>query len=326
MDRLEALRLFMRVAESASFSATAREFACSQGTVSKQIRDLETRLKTRLIARTTRRVSLTEAGELFYRSAKSISEQYDSAVGEVLELQKSPSGVIRISSPILLGRKYITPLLPAFYQGYPDLVVEHYLSDSESDLVRDGVDVSLRIGRLKDSADQARKLGSTRFVTIASPSFVEAHGHPQRPSDLRDLSCLVYLRYATPFEWHYTSKSGQQVAIRVNGPYRTDMFEAAYEAALAGLGVLTAPLSACGDDLEAGKLVRLLSDFTMAQVPIHAVMPAGALVSRKSRLLVDFLAAEFKANRWFSESAGANGTVPSPATRQTLPSSAPALS
>lgn len=303
-DRLQALRLFIRVAESGSFSATAKEFDCAQATVSKQISDLESEFKTRFLTRTTRRIGLTDAGAAFYRRAKAIARQYDDAIEAMAELQKATSGVIRVASPILLGRKYIAPLVPLFHRTYPDLTIEHYLSDSEHDLVRDGIDVSIRIGELKDSSHQARRLGATRFITVAAPDFLRAHGTPVHPTDLQSVPCLIYLRFADPFEWTFKGPDRQLVSVRVGGPYRVDVYEAAYDAAVAGAGVLIAPLSACAGDVFEGKLVRILPDYKLPEVPIHAVTPASPFTPRKSRLLVDFLAAQFKANQWLSGKGG----------------------
>lgn len=298
VDRFSALEIFVRVVEIGSFSRTATELSISQSTVSKQITDLEKQLQAKLFSRTTRRLFLTQAGERFYEQAKLILEQYAMALGDALNTRQTPSGTLRIATPILLGRKQLTPLLPGFFQRYPDIVVEHYLSDSATDLIRDGVDVSIRVGEMKDSSHQARKLGALQPVTVASPTFLEKHPEISHPRDLGSVPCLIYLRHPTPFQWTFSGSNGEKVSVDVDGPYRVNVFEALCEAAIAGLGVLRAPLSACGADLEAGRLVRLLPDYDAAFVPIFAVMPSSSWIPQKTRVMVDFLVEEFQRNPW----------------------------
>jgi DNA-binding transcriptional LysR family regulator len=303
VDRIQSLRLFVRVAERGSFSAVAREFSSSHSAVSQQIGDLEVELNTQLLKRTTRGSSLTEAGSIFYQRAKLIVQQYDSALDEMGGLRNRLSGVVRLASPIMFGRKYIAPALTVFHQLYPDLTVEHHLNDTdfsadtEHDLVGDGIDVAVRIGEL-GATPQVRQLGSSPLVTIASPGLLEKRGVPLHPADLRNFPCLIFLRGPTPFEWKFVGADRKPVFVQVDGPYRANVYEAAYEAALAGLGVLIAPLSACGEDIRLAKLQRILPEYELPEVSIHAVFPAPTVVSHQSKLLVEFLANEFKRMRW----------------------------
>jgi len=298
VDRFAALEIFVRVVEIGSFSRTAIALSISQSTVSKQITDLEKQLQAKLFSRTTRRLFLTEAGELFYEQAKSILEQYAMALGDVLNTRQTPSGTLKIATPILLGRKQLTPLLPRFFERYPDIKLEHLLSDSATDLIRDGIDLSIRVGEMKDSSHQARKLGALQPVTVASPAFLQKYPAIVHPRDLATVPCLIYLRSPTPSEWAFSGFNGERLTVEVNGPYRVDVFEALCEAAIAGVGVLRAPLSACGDDLEAGRLVRVLMDYDAAFVPVYAVMPASTWIPQKTRVMVDFLVEEFQRNPW----------------------------
>ncbi|MFJ3485917.1 LysR substrate-binding domain-containing protein [Pseudomonas sp. NPDC090202] len=296
MDRFAALEIFVRVVETGSFSGTATELSISQSTVSKQVKDLENRLQARLLSRTTRRLSLTDAGETFYEQAKGILEQYSMALGATAHARQSPSGTLRIASPILLGRKQLTPLLPRFFERYPGITVEHHLSDSATDLIRDGVDLSIRVGEMKDSSHQARKLGAFQPVTVASPEFLQRYPTIAHPRDLAAVPCLIYLSQPMPYTWSFTDAHGDACSVDVDGPYRVSVFEALCEAALAGLGVLRAPLSACGADLQAGRLVRVLPDYNAAFVPIYAVMPLSSWMPQKTRVMVDFLVEEFRGN------------------------------
>jgi DNA-binding transcriptional LysR family regulator len=301
MDKFQSLQLFVRVVENGSFSLTAREASLSQATVSKQVSELEHELKTKLLSRTTRQLHLTEAGEKFYKNAKLILEQYSHAVGEVRNLKQQPAGTLRLASSIIFGRKYITPILPRFMKRYPDIVIEHYLKDSLTDLVQEGIDLSIRIGDMKDSSYQARRIGLTKRVTVASKEFVIKHGAPKHPRDLEKLPCLIYLGSPNPFEWKYLDKNGKTIAVNVDGPYRVNVSEAIREAILAGMGIFYAPIWLFGDELDTGKLVSLLTDYDSHDIPVHAVMPASNYIPQKTRAMIDFLAEEFKSSPWLSD-------------------------
>jgi len=301
VDRIQSLRLFVRIVERGSFSAAAREFSLSQATVSQHIGDLEVELGAQLLKRTTRGSSLTEAGGVFYQRARLIVQQYDSALDEMGGLRNRLAGVVRLESPIMFGRKYIAPLLTVFHQLYPDITVEHLLNesglaDTGNDPVADGIDVSIRLGEI--GKQQARRLGSSPLVTVASPSLLDTRGAPVHPADLRNYPCLIYLRGPTPFEWKFIGADRKPIFVQVNGPYRVNVFEAAYEAALAGLGILIAPLSLCGEDIRLARLQRILSEFELPEMSIQAAFPASTAVSHQSNLLVEFLANEFKRMRW----------------------------
>ncbi len=300
MDRLQSLQIFVRVIENGSFSATATEASVSQATVSKQVSDLEAFLGVKLLARTTRRLRLTEAGERFYKDAKGVLEQFDHVVGETRKLEGKPAGTLRLATAVMFGRRQVTPLLPRFRERYPDIDIEHYLSDAPTDLVRDGIDLAIKVGEQKDSTHQASRLGTVRRVTAASPAFLKRSGTPRRPSDLAELACLIFLGQATPFEWRYVDRVSGSVTVPVAGGYRADTTEALLEAALAGMGLYNGPLSTCGEEILAGRLVLLLSDFEPEPVPLFAVMPHTAHVPQKTRVLIDFLREQFRHNRWIS--------------------------
>lgn len=300
MDRFQSFHLFVRVVENGSFSQTAKETAISQATVSKQVSELEQFLGVKLIARTTRQLHLTEAGESFYKDAKKLLEEFDHVVSEARSLREKPAGTLRLATAVMFGRRQITPLIPRFRERYPDVIIEHYLSDATTDLVRDGIDLSLKVGGMKDSSYQARRLGATKRVTVAAPSFIEQYGTPNHPTDLARMPCLVFLGQGMPFEWQYRDTTGETITVSVSGGYRADTTEALREAALAGLGVYRAPLSTCGDEILAGELVRLLQDFEPEPVPLYAVMPNSTYLPQKTRVFINFLQEHFRHNRWIS--------------------------
>lgn len=299
MDRLLSLHHFVRVVENGSFSGTAKEASVTQATISKQIGELEHELKTKLLSRTTRSLHLTEAGKRFYEQAKLILEQYNFAVGEIRNLKQKPAGTLRLASSIVFGRKYITPLIPKFIERYPDINIEHHMSDAMTDLVQEGIDLSIRIGDMKDSTYQARRIAVTRRVTIASKGLIKKYGMPQHPRDLSKFPCIIYLGQKAPYEWKYFDKRGNPIFVDITGPYRVNASEGVREAVLAGVGVFYAPVWLFGDEIQKNDLVHLLADYESPSLPIHAVMPQSAYIPQKTRTMIDFLAEEFKKNPSF---------------------------
>jgi DNA-binding transcriptional LysR family regulator len=297
-DEFRALRVFVRVVENGSFSDTAKEFSVAQATVSKQLSELEEYLKTKLLARTTRRLSMTEAGEKFYTQARLVLEQYDAAIGGIRNLKEKPSGNVRLASPVGVGRKIITPALNRFTEMYPDITIEHYVSDSITDLVKQGIDVTIRVGGgLQDSTHIARKLATMNRVTVASKEFLKKYGTPKTPEDLEKIPCILYLGVDNPGRWEFTNKEGKKKIVNVSGFYRSNGFETLRVAAYAGLGVLRAPPIAFASGLESGKLVRILREYENDAMSIYAVTPASNYIPYKTRVMIDFIHKLFKTNK-----------------------------
>src|SRR5262245_11405105 len=192
MDRLEAMDIFVRIVEAGSFSAVARELGTTQPTISKQITALERRLKTRLLERSTRSLSATDSGTMYYERCKRILEDVKAAEGALGRLQSSLTGTLHVNGSIALGQIFLTPLLLDFQRRYPDRTVELTLNDRYIDLVEEGVDVAVRMGRLADSNLVARRLGATRRVLVATRAYLDAHGTPREPPDLERHNCLLY--------------------------------------------------------------------------------------------------------------------------------------
>lgn len=298
MDKFDVIQTFVRVVESGSFSTAARDLAVSQATVSKQISQLEMHLDSKLLSRTTRKLNLTEAGSRFYEDAKLILEQYDRAVGEMRRQKQQPTGKLRIATAVMFGRRQITPLLPRFMERYPEIFVEHHLSDQSTDLIQEGIDLSIRMGELKDSSYKARQIASISRVTVASPKFLEKHGAPQHPLDLAGLPCLIFLTQGSPYDWQFLDQDGKQFSIKVTGAYRANVSEAVREAALAGLGLWRTALSACAEELADGRLVSVLPEFNGRPIPVNAVMPVSGYIPHKTRVFIDFLIEEFSSKPW----------------------------
>lgn len=299
MDRFQSVELFVRVVETGSFSVTARESAVSQATVSKQVSELENFLNVKLLARTTRQLRVTEEGQRFYRDAKRLLENLNQAIGSVRSIKETPSGTLRISTPVMFGRSQVITVLPKFQELYPDIVIEHRLADAPADLVKEGLDIALSVGVQPDSTHRSRRLGAIRRATVASPDFLKKHGTPLHPSELSKIPCVVSLGVNGQSEWHYDDPLGDSISVVVSGIYRSDTTEALRQAALAGLGVYCAPLSTCHVDICEGRLVRILHDFEPDPVPIYAVMPTSSFFPQKTRVFIDFLRKQFKENSSF---------------------------
>ena len=294
MDRLVAMEMFVRIVETGSFSAVARELGTTQPTISKQLTALEKQLKTRLLNRSTRSISLTEPGTAYYDRCKRIIDEVQEAEGALGRLQSSLIGALHVNSSIGLGQIFLTPLILKFQRQFPELTVELTLNDRYIDLVEEGVDVAVRLGRLTDSSLVARRLGSTRRLLVATRTYLAAHGTPLTPGDLVHHNCLLYAYLSTGNEWTFTGSDGE-IRVRVQGNFKANNGHAIREALLADAGVALTPDWLIHDKLESGAVVALLPEFANAPLEINAVYPSGRHVSAKVRAFIEFLLAEFKA-------------------------------
>lgn len=293
MDRLSGMAVFVRVVEEESFSAAARVLGLSKSAVSKQVAALEDRLGARLLNRTTRRLSLTDAGVAFYDRAQRIVADAEEAEAAVSQLSATPRGVLRVNAPVSFGVQHLGPVLPEFMDAHPDLSVELTLNDRFVDLVEEGFDVAVRIGRLPDSSLIARRLAPLRRVVVASPAYVAAHGAPQQPEDLRDHACLLYAYLLRGDAWALRGPEGRAVEVRVDGRLRANNGDVLRAALLGGMGVAYMPSFLVGNDLAEGRLVRLLPEWQDDSAGIYAVHPHARLVPPKVRAFVDFLAERY---------------------------------
>jgi DNA-binding transcriptional LysR family regulator len=293
MDRLASMELFARVVECGGFSAAARSLGLSKSVVSKQVRTLEDRLGVRLLNRTTRRIALTEAGRAYLEGVERIAALVAQTEESVTHLQERPRGLLRINAPVSFGQLRLGQLIPDFMALYPEVAIDLTLSDRFVDLVEEGFDVAIRIGSLPDSSLIARRLAPVRRVVCASPAYLATHGPLSRVQDLERHDCLGYSYLSTLDQWRFHGPEGE-VTVRVRGHLRANNGEVLREAAIAGVGVSLAPTFIVGEDLQAGRLVRLLPGYEpLPDIAIHAVHPAGRHVSPKLRTFVDFLAERF---------------------------------
>ena len=304
MERLDAMAVYARVVEAESFSGAARALGLSKSAVSKQISRLEDRLGLRLLNRTTRRLSLTEAGAAFYQGCQRVVAEAEAAEAAVTELASAPRGRLRVNAPMSFGVRHISPALPEFLRRYPELAIDLTLNDRVVDLVEEGFDVGIRIAPLADSGLVVRRLASSRLVLSAAPAYLDARGAPRDIDELEGHTCLIYSYQATGEAWRMSGPEGER-RLKVSGPLKVNNGDAILAAALGGLGVALLPGFICGDDLRAGRLVRVLPDWAMASGgAISAVYPAARHLSPKVRVFVDFLVERFGDQPYWDEGVG----------------------
>ena len=276
---------FVYVAENESFTLAAKKLAISTAHVSRQISALEKRLNIKLFYRTTRKVTLTEEGRVFYQHCRSVLDGLDAAERAVTNLQSKPQGKIKLTAPITYGEKRILPLVNDFIKKYSDIEVSAYLSNQQIDLVEDGYDLAIRLGKLSDSSMMAKKLGKRTNYVCASPLYLDKHGIPHSISELNKHSCLL----GTLDYWNF-SESGREKSIRVTGRLRYNNGYSLTDAALKGIGIVQLPDYYVQQHLQSGELVTVLDKYRAPDEGIWAVYPQNRHLSPKIRLLVDYLA------------------------------------
>lgn len=283
------MQLFVRVADTGSFSKAARASGVGQPAVSKQIATLEARLGAQLLRRTSRGLSLTRAGDDFYESAVRLLGDVEAAESRIGRGQASPSGIVRVALSAGFGRMYVVPRLPEFFARFPDVAVDLDVSERHANLVEDGIDVAIRIGRLTDSTLLARRIGSMQHLTVAAPSYLERCGEPMAPADLEHHAAVVFMFQGAPRPWEFAGPAGA-VTVAPKGPVRTNDAEHIRAAVRAGLGVGHSAGWLFAADIASGAVVHLLKAFAPVPYPISAVSPGGRLLPSRVRVFVDFLA------------------------------------
>ena len=292
MEDLNALATFARVVDLGSFSAAAAALGVSKSAVSKQVSRLEDRLGARLLNRSTRKLSLTEAGAAFHEHCTRVVAEADAAEAAVTHMAAAPRGTLRVSAPMTFGTMHLAPALPDFLCGCPELKVELNLNDRIADLVDEGFDLAVRIGHLSDSRLVARRIASSRRMVCAAPDYWARHGRPQVPADLGAHRCLRYTLIADADDWRFRM-DGRRVAVRVAGPMAANNGEALLVAAMGGLGVAALPAFIAGPALADGRLEAVLDAYEDEPLPIHAVTPHRRHPAPKVRAFIDFLKLRF---------------------------------
>lgn len=300
-DRFSLIEAFVAVAQEASFSIAAERLSQASSTISRRISRLERSLGVLLLHRTTRRVALTEAGQLHFAACKEILTNLSDAELAVMSFNDSPRGVLKMSAPEAFGNLHLIDAVTAFMKKNPYVVVELNLSDRYVDLIAEQFDLAIRIGELTESRMIARRIAENKRLLLASPEYLEKHGTPRHPTELVDHFCLVYRRYSHFGNQWALERDGEQVAVSVKGPFRADSSTAVYSAIVRGAGIGIVARYMCDDEIKSGAVVPLLKDWSIGGPSgIFAVYPNSRHLPAKTRLFIDFMVQHFRKSSWYT--------------------------
>lgn len=294
MDRLECDRMFLAVMEAGSFTGAAAKLNTSSGQASKLLSRLEGELGVRLLNRTTRSVSPTEAGRAYFDRLKPLVDELEALDLDIRNISQSPRGRLRLTAPLTFGALELAPALNAFAALYPEIELDVSFSDRVVNVVDEGFDLAIRVGRPGDSSLIIRKLCAVRIVVVAAPSYLEKRGTPKEPSDLAHHACIIDTNFREPNRWPFRTRDGDVEAVNVSGRIRYSNAEACLQAAVLGLGIACVPAFVAADALRSGEVTRLLSPFETEPYDVHVLYPHNRHLAAKVRLLVNFLAERYR--------------------------------
>ena len=299
MDRLGAIHVFAQVVELGSFAKAADRLGLSTSAASRHVADLEGHLQTRLLNRTTRRVSLTESGRAFYERSVQLLADLAEAEQEASSAAVVPRGTIRLTTAVNFGVRHVAPAIAEFLARHPEVRFDVSLADRVVDLVEEGFDLAIRIGPPGADNLVARKLGETRFVPCASPQYLARHGAPKTPEELARHNCFTYEYLSPRHIWRFRDRAGTEHAVRIAGSLHSNNGDLLAEVAAQGTGIVFEPAFIVGPEVSAGRLVPLLQDYVSPPVPIYALYPSRKHLSAKVRRFVEFLSERFaQAQDW----------------------------
>lgn len=288
LDRISCMQSFVRTVETGSFSAVAREMNTTQPTISKQIAALEEYLDVQLLVRSTRKVSLTDEGDRFYKHSLQVLETLSEAESSVGKRQQ-PSGLLRVNCSVAFGQMQIVPRLNRFLDRYPQIKIDLTLADYFVDLVEEGIDLAIRIGNFSDRSLISELIGKTRLVTIGAASYFHKFPEPQIPEDLSEHNCIVYTRQSSANQWNY-----RNATVIVNGNLQVNDSAALRDAVTQGIGISRSPIWAFCDGLEEESIRIVLEEYELLPLPIQVVYRRGRFLSAKLRCFIDFLKHELE--------------------------------
>jgi len=288
MDRLDAMHLFVRVAETGSFSGVAQQLGVARSVVTRQIAALEAHLGVKLMARSTRRLALTASGTTYLEKCRVILNLVEVAEADVAEERATPHGRIRVSVPLSFGLKRVAPLLLDFLWRYPEVGLDMDYSDRRANLIEEGIDLSIRIARRLEAGDVARRIGSGRMLVVAAPDYLARHGRPQHPAELAHHECLGYTAGNGSLAWQFLV-DGQIESFPVRSRISANNGDVLTEAAAQGLGITCQPDFIADIFIAAGRVEAILADFPLPELGIYAVLPSNRHIPHRVRVLMDFL-------------------------------------
>jgi DNA-binding transcriptional LysR family regulator len=289
MDRITAIHLFIRVVETGSFSKAGADLGMTQPTATKHVAALEARLGARLFHRSTRGATPTEVGAAYYDKCKLIARELEEADNLAALMQKRVQGSLRISTSVAFGRRVLTPLVLKFMQLHPGLQIDLSFDDRYVDLVEQGIDLAVRMGRLADSSLGASYLGRNPWVLVAAPSYLAEQGTPQQPAELAQHAALIYSSVQGDERWHFSSADGTVQQVPVHGPLRSNNLSALLAAARQGMGLAVLPQYVAHESLRSGAVQALLTGYGLPEQEVHAVFPSPRLVPAKVSGFVTWL-------------------------------------
>lgn len=293
MDRLQAMRVFATIIDRRTLSATAETLGISLPSVSRVLSALERELGVRLIARTTRGLTETDAGRLYYRRCLTILEQVREAETAVQSHAKAPAGELRLTAPVTFGRYHVAPSMAEFLERYPRLSFYLLLSDHCESLTDQRLDVAVRVAVLQKQSVTARRLGYVQRAVVGSRDYFSTHSVPSHPRELSQHNCMHFTHYLRADEWTF-QEQGRRVTVRVSGRLRTNNQEALLDAVLAGAGLAVLPTWLVHEALNSGRLQRVLPEFEAPRTPVYAVFPAQGPPPKKVRAFVEFLGERYR--------------------------------
>ncbi|HEU4844576.1 MAG TPA: LysR family transcriptional regulator [Burkholderiaceae bacterium] len=306
MDRLRALEVFVEVVRREGFARAAQALATSPANVTRYIGELEAHLHTRLLNRSSRKLSLTASGEALYERARSILDDVAEAEAIVSSAVLQPHGMLRINAPLSFGVLHLAPVWAHFSRQYPDVQLDVDLNDRVVDIVEEGYDMAIRISRSGPTSHVARKLATSHNVLCAAPDYLRQHGMPQRPAELAQHRCIGYSNGPSADEWQLLDPAGKALTVKVRCAMRTNNGDTARAAALGGMGIIWQPTFLVGADLRAGRLLPVMPDYRLPDIDVLAVYPSRRHLSAKVRVMIDFLVAHFHGTPpWDRPDAGA---------------------
>ena len=297
MDKLEAMNVLTKVVASGSFAEAARRLGVTRSAISKAITQLEQELGARLLDRTTRRVTPTEAGLAYYERCLAILAQVAETEGQISRLHDEPKGLLKVNAPMSFGTLYLGQAVADFMDRYRDLKVELVLTDRMIDPLEEGVDVTVRIGAMVDSSLIARCIATARVLLVASPDYLARAGEPAVPADLSSHKCLHYGHSTTVTRWQLT-ENGAPISVPVAACLSSNNGDTLRDAAIKGIGIARLPSFIVGADIAAGRLVPVLADYAPQDLTIHALYAPNRFLAAKSRVFIDFLVERFSRPTW----------------------------
>jgi DNA-binding transcriptional LysR family regulator len=300
MDILAAFQVFVRVSESGSFSAVAREMGLSQPAISRQIAALEDHFGERLLHRTTRSLTLTDDGRDLLVHASRVLESLQEAETAVGRRRGTVAGMVRLSVPVIFGRLYVTPRIGKLLQAHPALELDILFNDGLADLVAEGIDLAVRAGMIADSSLITRSMGSVARHAMASAEYLQRRGTPEVPADLLKHDCLMFTQGASPTHWSFEGKEGR-VSIPIRGRFRSDSGEGVREAVISGYGIGLLPTWYFRDEIQEGSVKILFPEWQVPGVPVHLIYPSRRHLSPRVRVVMDFLIDEYANAPVFAE-------------------------